>query len=114
MGSIDREPPEVELGDPPVAKDPCRRRWTTGRVATDLAIVAVAVPIGLDLLVPPPRSGCGMTPQFYALTLGSTFIYVRLMAVAITTVRRGFPILGDLARAIDRRSGKTSKSQSEV
>src|SRR3954470_17072473 len=108
MGSFASEPPEVELGDRPVAKDPRRHRWTLDRLATDLAIVAVAVPIGLDLLVPPPRSGCGMTPQFYALTFGATYIYMRLMAAAIAAVRRGFPIFDELARTIDRRSGKPS------
>ena len=36
MGSFASEPPEVELGDRPVAKDPLRGRWTPGRVATDI------------------------------------------------------------------------------
>ena len=81
MGSFASEPPEVDLVDPPVAKRPGERRWTLGRITTDLAIVAVAVPIGLDFLVPPPRAGCGMTPQLYSLTLGSTLAFRRLSTI---------------------------------
>jgi hypothetical protein len=53
------------------------RRWTIGRVATDLAIIMVAVPYGLNLLAPSPRGGCGMTPEFYASSLGLLILGIR-------------------------------------
>jgi hypothetical protein len=37
------------------------KRWSLGRLATDLAVVAVGVPIAIDWLVPPARGECGTT-----------------------------------------------------
>ncbi len=51
--------------------------WTIGRVATDLAIILVAVPVVLDWLAPQPRGGCGMTPEFNAEALGLAILGVR-------------------------------------
>jgi hypothetical protein len=79
MASRFAERPEVELGDLPVAKVAHRRRWTIGRFMTDLGIVIVAVPLGLDWIAPLPRGGCGMTPEFYAASLGLTILAVRAL-----------------------------------
>jgi len=79
MSSPARELPEVELGDPPVAKPAGRARWTIGRVITDLAIVMVAVPVGLALLVPrfSGPGACGNTPENFSAVLGFWILVVR-------------------------------------
>ena len=54
------------------------RRWTIGRVANDLAIVAIAVPIVLRALAPPIRGECGTTLDNFALMAGLSFLAARL------------------------------------
>jgi hypothetical protein len=76
--SLDNEPPEVELGDPPVAEADRRARWTFGRVATDLAIIAFAVPFVMDTLEPAPRGECGTTFYNLAKWAGFWFLIARL------------------------------------
>lgn len=46
------ERPEVEFGDPPVAKDLRRRRWTIGRFMTELTIITVGAVIVRNWLAP--------------------------------------------------------------
>jgi hypothetical protein len=58
-------------------------QWTLKRVATDLAIILVAVPVALDWLVPKPRGGCGMTPEFFAESLGLAILGVRTTWLAL-------------------------------
>jgi hypothetical protein len=81
MSSPARELPEVELGDPPVAKPARRARWTIGRVITDLAIVMVVVPIALNTMAPQVRSpywtNCGDTPENNTLMIGLVILGVR-------------------------------------
>ena len=50
---------------------------TVGRIAVDLAIILVAVPVAMDGLAPMPRGGCGMTPEFHAEALGLAILGVR-------------------------------------
>ena len=72
--------PEAELGDPPVGKGlRARYRWTVGRIATLLAMILIAVPIGIDVLEPQVRGpgACGNTPENFALVLGLFLIAAR-------------------------------------
>ena len=71
--------PEVELGDVPLAKPPRGRRWTVGRVTTALAIILIAVPLGLNILEPQVRGpgSCGSTTDNFALGLGLFLLAVR-------------------------------------
>jgi hypothetical protein len=68
-------PLDLEFGDPTVAKRPRRPRWTIGRVANDLAIVMIVVPIGLNLLEPQVRGSgsCGNTLDNFVMVLGLFF-----------------------------------------
>jgi hypothetical protein len=77
---FDDGPPEVQLGDPPVDKGLRRRhRWTIGRVTTALAIILIAIPIGLSVLDPPVRGPgtCGSTPDNFALAVGLFLLAAR-------------------------------------
>ena len=58
-------------------------RWTIDRVATDLAIILVAVPSALELLAPTPRGYCAMTDEFYACSLGLAILGVRAGGIAL-------------------------------
>jgi hypothetical protein len=71
------ESPEVGLGDPGVAKPRGRTRWTIGRVATDLAIILVAVPLIVGALDSAPGGGCGMTGADILLPIGLLFLGIR-------------------------------------
>ena len=86
MGTRFAERPEVELGDLPAAGTIATRRWTIGRIMTDLAIVLVAVPVGLRWIVPLPRGGCAMTTDFHVFSLGLTILAGR----ALLLVPRAF------------------------
>jgi len=78
MRSPDDPLPEVELGDVPVAKG-SRSGWSIGRVTTTLAIVLVAVPVGLNAWEP-SRDGlgdCGNSPEGVSLIVGLFLLAVR-------------------------------------
>ncbi len=77
MSPTTAERPEVELGDPPAARTPRRPRWTVGRVVTDIAIVAVAVPFALNWIVPRAPEFCAMTTGYYVFSLGATCLGAR-------------------------------------
>ena len=51
-------------------------RWTIGRVAVDLAILLVAVPIALDWLSPRPRGLC-QTDESSVVALGLLILGTR-------------------------------------
>jgi hypothetical protein len=57
---------------------PGHRRWSIGRLATNLAIVAIAVPLGLRALAPPGRGECGTTLDNFALMAGLWFLAAKL------------------------------------
>jgi hypothetical protein len=59
------------------------RRSTIGRVATDLAIILIAVPSAVDFLAPMPRGYCAMTEEFYAFSLGLTILGVQAFLLAL-------------------------------
>ncbi len=77
---------------PPKTAEP--RRWTVGRVATDLAIIMVAVPIALlDLAAPRRRAACAMTDEFDRRPA---------LGLLILTVRASWSILKALNDAAER------------
>src|SRR4051812_5702346 len=86
MGVGIAEPSEVDLGDSPVAKPIPRPRWTVGRLATDLAIVAMAVPMGLGTLAPPVRGSCGMTTENLVFFAGLSYFAARASWVALVAL----------------------------
>lgn len=51
------------------------RRWSLGRLATGMAVVAVCVPIAIDWLVPPASGLCDAT---LAWSLGLIYLGARL------------------------------------
>ena len=61
---------------PARAKTIGRPPWTIGRVLTDLAIIMVAVPLGLNFLVPQPHipGGCATGIDIASLTLGLIYL----------------------------------------
>ena len=77
MNFLNKEPPEVELGDPPVSKAGRRARWTFGRVANDGLIAAFVVSLGLLLLEPPDRGICGHTPERDLATISGLILLAR-------------------------------------
>jgi hypothetical protein len=75
--SLDSDPPEVELGDPPVAKADRRTRWTFGRVANDLLLAVFVASSTLSLLNPPVRGMCGNTPERDMATISCLLLLAR-------------------------------------
>ena len=53
-------------------------RWSPGRLATGMAIVAVCVPMALDRLAPPVRGECGTTLTNLAFVIGLGYLGARL------------------------------------
>jgi hypothetical protein len=75
VSPFDDEPPEVELGDPPAAKP--GRRWTFGRVATDLLIAVFVASFTMSVLTPLAPGMCGHTPERDAATISGLILLVR-------------------------------------
>ena len=73
----------AERDDTMVVVGPGRDRWTVGRIATDLAMVMVAVPSGLDWLAPRPRGGCGMTTDLAVFAMGLAILAIRASWIAL-------------------------------
>ena len=77
---------EAERGDTMVVVGPDRDRWTVGRIATDLAMVMVAVPFGLDWHAPKPRGKCGMTTDLAVFSMGLAILAIRASWISLKFV----------------------------
>jgi hypothetical protein len=73
MVSLDDSPPEVE----PLARPGRRRRWTPGRVATDLLIAVFVASFTVSLLAPAVPGTCGNTPERDAATISGLILLAR-------------------------------------
>jgi hypothetical protein len=64
---------------------PSARLWTTGRFATDLAIVMIAVPLGLKAIAPETwfPGSCGDTPENNSLMFGSLVLAASNIGTAL-------------------------------
>jgi hypothetical protein len=66
------------------------RPWTFSRVATDLAIILVAVPSALEWLVPTPRVGCVVRPVSLVASIGLLILSFRVSWLVLKPINDAF------------------------